>query len=244
MPYNTAAWVGAEYTPWNASNELWWINYDRYRPTVDRELGLLKEQFGFTALRVWLHTMLHAHDAAALKHNVSDFLALADSHGFGVGLVLFDDCWNKAGANLTAPCVARKGVHNGCWMRSPQAFERTSVSRFEPYVRDVVSAFGRDRRVLWFETYKCVPRPRRRWASPERSRPTNCRSCQRSGGSTTGLSLALSQRPVLASLAWQRAIAPRQLLARAAPGGVRVGQGVRADAARRRVLGRLGRHGA
>ena len=152
-PINTSGWIGAEYTPWNASNELWWIDYAAYRPTVDRELYQLKKQFGFTALRVWLHTMLHSHDAAGLKQNVSDFLALADSHGFGVGLVLFDDCWNKEGANLTKPCVATKGMHNGCWMTSPQQHERTSIARFEPYVRDIVTTFGRDKRVLWFETF-------------------------------------------------------------------------------------------
>mmetsp|Transcript_65224 Transcript_65224/g.129056 ORF Transcript_65224/g.129056 Transcript_65224/m.129056 type:complete len:226 (-) Transcript_65224:112-789(-) len=150
---STAGWIGAEYTPWNASNELWWIEYDTYRPTVDRELRLLKAQYGFTALRVWLHSMLHAHDRVGLFRNVSDFLALAHSHGFGVGLVLFDDCWNKAGANLTMPCAPRKGVHNGCWMASPQDYERTSIERFEPYVTDVVSAYARDPRVLWFETF-------------------------------------------------------------------------------------------
>ena len=152
-PISTSGWIGAEYTPWNASNELWWIDYDAYRPTIDRELGQLKKQFGFTALRVWLHSMLHSHDATGLKNNVSDFLTLADSHGFGVGLVFFDDCWNTEGANLTKPCIAKKGVHNGCWMTSPQQHERTSVARFEPYVRDIVTTYGRDKRVLWFETF-------------------------------------------------------------------------------------------
>ena len=57
------------------------------------------------------------------------------------------------GANLSAPCVPKKGVHNGCWMTSPQDVERTSVERFKPYVTDIVSTFGHDPRVLWFETY-------------------------------------------------------------------------------------------
>ena len=150
---DTSGWIGAEYTPWRASNELWWNEYDAYRPSVDRELGYLKETYGFTALRVWLHTLLYSHNASALKQNLDDFLALAASHGFGVGLVLFDDCWNKVGANLSAPCVPRKGVHNGCWMTSPQTVERTSIARFEPYVRDIVSSYGRDKRVLWFEVF-------------------------------------------------------------------------------------------
>ena len=126
--FDTSSWVGAEYTPWQAPNELWWIDYARYRPTVDYELGQLKQIYGFNTLRVWLHT-LHAHDAAGLKKNVSDFLELAHSHGFGVGLVLFDGCWNKEGGNLTKQCVPQKGHHNGCWMTSPQFHERTSIQQ-------------------------------------------------------------------------------------------------------------------
>ena len=149
--HDTAAWVGAEYTPWRASNELWWYDYESYREDVARELPLIKSVLGFTALRVWLHSMLYAADAAALKANMTDFLKLADANGLGVGFVFFDDCWSGSGADLDKPCVPRKGVHNGCWMQSPQAVERTSIDRFKPYVTDVVSSFKDDKRVLWWE---------------------------------------------------------------------------------------------
>jgi len=97
--------------------------------------------------------MLYSYDPAGLKANITDFLSLCDTHGIGVGLVFFDDCWNGAGANLTAPCVPKKGVHNGCWMQSPQLEARTTVGRFEPYVSDIVKSFGQDDRVLWFEIF-------------------------------------------------------------------------------------------
>ena len=61
--WDTSKWVGAEYTPWRASNEMWWADYEAYRPDLLRELPAIKEILGFTALRVWLHTMLHARDA-------------------------------------------------------------------------------------------------------------------------------------------------------------------------------------
>ena len=120
---------------------------------MSRELPLIREVLGFSALRVWVHSMLHADNATALKAHMDDFMSLADQSGMGIGWVFFDDCWNRAGADLARPCVPRKGVHNGCWMASPQDVERTSIGRFEPYVRDLVSTFRADRRVLWWEIY-------------------------------------------------------------------------------------------
>ena len=32
--FDTSGWVGAEYTPWRASNELWWAHYAEYRDDV------------------------------------------------------------------------------------------------------------------------------------------------------------------------------------------------------------------
>ena len=107
--WDTSTWVGAEYTPWRASNELWWAQYPEYRADVQRELGLIKETLGFNTLRVWLHSMLYEADAAGLKTHLDDFLSLCDAAGFRVGLVFFDDCWNHAGANLSQPCVPRRG---------------------------------------------------------------------------------------------------------------------------------------
>ena len=151
--WDTSSWVGAEYTPWRASNELWWHEYESYKPDLARELPHIKKVLGFTALRVWLHSLLYFHDAAQLKASMADFLATAASHELRVGFVFFDDCWHHAGANLSAPCVPRKGLHNGCWMASPQDSERTSVERFKPFVTDVVSTFKDDARVLWWEVY-------------------------------------------------------------------------------------------
>ena len=157
--WDTSSWVGAEYTPWRASNELWWANYSSFRPDLQRELPAIKATLGFTALRVWLHSMLYAADSAGLKKSMGDFLDLAEANGLRVGFVFFDDCWNFNGANLSAPCVPRKGLHNGCWMASPQAAERTSIARFKPYVSDIVGSFRADPRVLWWEIYN---EPKRR----------------------------------------------------------------------------------
>jgi hypothetical protein len=54
---------------------------------------------------------------------------------------------------LTSPCQPVKGVHNGCWMASPQDVERTTVDRFYPYVTDIVREFKSDERVAWWEVF-------------------------------------------------------------------------------------------
>eukprot|EP00927_Polykrikos_kofoidii_P012848 TRINITY_DN15577_c0_g1_i1.p1 TRINITY_DN15577_c0_g1~~TRINITY_DN15577_c0_g1_i1.p1 ORF type:complete len:720 (-),score=123.09 TRINITY_DN15577_c0_g1_i1:112-2121(-) len=145
--------VGAEYTPWRASNELWWHEYQSYRRDVIREVRLAKEVMGFTTLRMFLHTMLYADNAEKLKTNIGDFLDICEQEGFKAGFVFFDDCWRHSGADLDSKCVPRKGVHNGCWMASPQDVERTDVDRFKPYVSDIVRTFRADKRVAWWEIF-------------------------------------------------------------------------------------------
>ena len=36
--WDTSSWVGAEYTPWRAGNELWWHEYESFKPDLDRQL--------------------------------------------------------------------------------------------------------------------------------------------------------------------------------------------------------------
>eukprot|EP00927_Polykrikos_kofoidii_P012849 TRINITY_DN15577_c0_g2_i1.p1 TRINITY_DN15577_c0_g2~~TRINITY_DN15577_c0_g2_i1.p1 ORF type:complete len:560 (-),score=80.06 TRINITY_DN15577_c0_g2_i1:8-1513(-) len=145
--------VGAEYTPWRAPNELWWHEYHNYRADVIREIKFAKEVMGFTTLRIFLHSMLYADNAEKLKTNMADFLDICGQEGFTAGFVFFDDCWNHAGADLREQCVPKKGLHNGCWMASPQDIERTNVDRFKPYVTDIVNTFKEDKRVAWWEIF-------------------------------------------------------------------------------------------
>ena len=138
--WDTSSWIGAAYTPWRASNELWWARYSDYRADVQRELRAVKLVLGFNTIRVFLHSLLYLHDAQGLKRDLADFLGIAAAAGFRVGLVFFDDCWSHIGANLSRPCLPRKGVHNGCWSASPQDVDRSTIGRFEGYVSDIVKS--------------------------------------------------------------------------------------------------------
>jgi hypothetical protein len=83
-------WVGAEYTPARATNELWWYDFDSYVPDLHRELASTQKHFGFTALRMFMHSMLYEEDSAGLLRNVTSFLDIAQQYGIQVGLVFFD----------------------------------------------------------------------------------------------------------------------------------------------------------
>jgi hypothetical protein len=75
--WDTSSWIGAEYTPSSASNELWWWNFDQYEQEVDREMGMIKRVMGFTTLRMFLHSMLFEADPTGLINNMTRFLSLA-----------------------------------------------------------------------------------------------------------------------------------------------------------------------
>ena len=150
---DSSTWVGAAYTPARASNSLWWHHYEQYVTDLHRELAAVQRHLGFTTLRVFLHTMVWEADPPRLLRNLHSFLAIAARYGLAVGFVFFDDCWGQSGADLGHPCPPRKGVHNGCWMASPQAAARGNVSRYEGYVAGVVAAFRSDPRVRFWEIY-------------------------------------------------------------------------------------------
>lgn len=150
---DTSTWVGAQYVPAEATNELWWYYYEMHEPAITRELSAAKRRLGYTAVRVFLHSLLYADNSSLLLTRMDKFLTVAGRIGIRTGFVFFDDCWSPSGADLRHPCVARKGVHNGCWMQSPQSAERTDAERFEPYVKGVVSRFATDARVLFWEIY-------------------------------------------------------------------------------------------
>ena len=152
-PHDTAQLVGGEYTPSGASNNLWLAFYPRYRAQVASDLRSYRARLGVTALRLFLHSLLW-ENATALLANLDDFLSLAAGSGMRVGLVFFDSDWAASGASTVVECEPTPGVHNSCWMQSPQAAQRTSpVGSFEPYVSGVVSRFAADARVAWFEVY-------------------------------------------------------------------------------------------
>jgi hypothetical protein len=147
--------VGCNFIPSTAINQLEMWQADTFDPkTIDRELGWARG-LGMNTARVFLHDLAWEADAPGFKKRVRRYLEIADKHGIRTLFVLFDDCWN------TNPKIGKQpapvpGVHNSGWVQSPSSavvLNPKDWPRLERYVKDVVAAFGKDKRVLMWDLY-------------------------------------------------------------------------------------------
>ncbi len=141
--------VGCNYLPATAINQLEMWQADSFDPErIDLELGWA-ESLGFNSVRVFLHDIPFRTDREGFLDRIDRFLGIADRHGIGVMLVLFDSVWDpfpRAGAQRHP----RPGVHNSGWVQSPGREILGDESRHAssaPYVTEVVARFKDDRRV-------------------------------------------------------------------------------------------------
>ena len=152
VPYNTAKWVGANYTPAYAANQV--QMWHEFKPEViERELAAAQKHLGITSLRVYLHNLVYDAEPGPFLARIEEFLRICDGHGIKPGFTFFDDCWNHTNVTLqTGPPIA--GRHNGRWAALQDA-ERSeeNLPKFKRYVQDVIRAHREDSRVLWWETY-------------------------------------------------------------------------------------------
>ncbi|MCC6420222.1 MAG: cellulase family glycosylhydrolase [Gemmataceae bacterium] len=148
--------VGCNFIPSTAVNQLEMWQADTFDPvTIDRELKWAAEQFGFNTVRVFLHDLAWDADPKGFKERLEKFLASADRHQIRPMVVFFDDVWNPE-PKLGKQPAPRPGVHNSGWMRSPGpkvVNDPAAWGRLEKYVTDVLTTFGKDRRVLAWDLY-------------------------------------------------------------------------------------------
>ncbi|HEU4635347.1 MAG TPA: cellulase family glycosylhydrolase [Edaphobacter sp.] len=154
--YSRQPWlVGANYVPSDAINQLEMFQEATFNPSLnDRELGLA-ESIGMNTMRVFLQDQLWQQDPKGFVRRLDAFLAIASRHHIRPILVLFDSCW-EPNPHLGPQHPPIPGVHNSGWVQSPGAKELSDPS-YEPklkeYVVGVVSAFGKDDRVLAWDVW-------------------------------------------------------------------------------------------
>ena len=156
--YAAQSWlVGCNFLPSTAVNDIeMWQAESFVAATIDRELGWAQE-LGFNSVRVFLNFVVWRDDANELKQRLGEFLRIADRHGIRVMPVLFDDC-NFAGrvaATGRQPDPV-SGVHNSQWVSSPplaMVSDKAAWPELEKYVKDMVGAFGNDKRVVLWDLY-------------------------------------------------------------------------------------------
>jgi len=159
-PFETAGWVGSNYTPAYACNQVqFWHDF---RPeVVERELAAAKKYFGITSLRVYLHNINFDEERVTFLTNLEAFLEICQRHEIRPGFVFFDDCHRHEDIFLDKPTEPVKGWHNGRWAACPQDRDRDldNIEKFRPYVQEVIRPHRDDKRVLWWEIFN---EPRRK----------------------------------------------------------------------------------
>ncbi|HYO81379.1 MAG TPA: 1,4-beta-xylanase [Bryobacteraceae bacterium] len=154
--YKQQPWlVGANYVPATAINELEMWQADTFdAKQIDKELGWAAS-LGMNTMRVFLHDLLWEADANGYRKRIDAFLKIAAKHKIRPMLVLFDSVWDPF-PQLGKQRSPKPGVHNSGWMQSPGAkalADPAQYPRLEKYVKGVVGAFGRDRRVLAWDIW-------------------------------------------------------------------------------------------
>ena len=154
--YATQPWlVGANYNPATAINELEMWQADTFdAKRIDLELGWA-ESIGMNTMRVFLHDLPWAQDAAGFRKRIDAFLAIAAKHRIRPMLVLFDSCWDPF-PQLGKQRAPKPGVHNSGWVQSPGAKalqDPAQYARLEAYVKGVVGAFASDPRILAWDLW-------------------------------------------------------------------------------------------
>ena len=149
--YRAQPWlVGANYSPASAINQLEMWQAETFDPArIDKELGWA-EAIGMNTMRVFLHDLVWQQDAAGYTRRIGQFLEIADRHHIRPMFVLFDSVWDPE-PKLGKQHEPTPGVHNSGWVQGPgaQALQDASQhARLEAYVKGVVGAFGKDKRVL------------------------------------------------------------------------------------------------
>lgn len=154
--YASQKWItGCNYQPSTAINQLEMFQKDTFDPaTIDRELGWAAD-LGFNTMRVYLHHLLWTTDKTGFKKRLNEYLAISSKHGIKTLFVFFDDCWNDAYAPGKQP-APKVGIHNSGWVRDPGTMIYThpdTLKVLERYVKDVLTTFGKDERILMWDLY-------------------------------------------------------------------------------------------
>lgn len=150
--------IGCNYIPSTAINQIEMWQADTFDPeTIDRELGLA-ESIGFNTVRVFSHDLVWEAGPDGFKQRAGEFLDLCEKHGIRVIFTFFTNgCYGFEGeARLGKQPEPVPGVHNSGWVQTPgvaSVNDPAMWGRLEEYVKDVITAFGDDKRILVWDLY-------------------------------------------------------------------------------------------
>lgn len=154
--YAKQGWLrGCNYQPSTAINQLEMFQAETFdTATINKELGWAKD-LGLNVMRVYLHHLLWTADKEGFKDRLDTYLGISSRHGIKTLFVFFDDCWNDTAWVGKQP-ESKPGVHNSGWVRDPGTMVYRypdTVKTLEAYVKDVMTTFRNDKRILLWDLY-------------------------------------------------------------------------------------------
>jgi hypothetical protein len=154
--YKQQGWlVGSNFLPSTAINQLeMWQAETFDTVTINRELGWA-HAIGMNVMRVYLHDLAWKSDAAGFKKRMDVYLTIATKNGIKTLFTIFDDCWNPDPSIGKQP-DPRPGIHNSGWVRSPGEPVHNDSKQWdylEKYVKDILTTFKDDKRILLWDLY-------------------------------------------------------------------------------------------
>ena len=154
--YVNKGWLrGCDFIPSTAINQLEMWQKDTFdSSTINQELGYA-QSIGLNCMRVFLHHVAWQEDPAGFKQRIHQYLQIANTHHIVTIFVFFDDCWNENYKAGTQP-LPRPGIHNSGWLRDPGILlykDQTLVDLLERYVKDILTTFKNDKRILIWDLY-------------------------------------------------------------------------------------------
>lgn len=156
--YNSHKYIiGCNYVPQTAVNstELWQKETFDLK-TIMKELEWAKN-VGYNSIRVFLQFIVWQNDRDGFLNRMNQFLDAAKKFDIAVTPVLFDDC---AFSNLE-PYLGKQNdpvdlVHNSGWTPSPGTKYTNDFTKYPilgTYVKDIISHFKTDQRILMWDLY-------------------------------------------------------------------------------------------
>ncbi|HSN07515.1 MAG TPA: cellulase family glycosylhydrolase, partial [Hanamia sp.] len=104
---------------------------------------------------VFLHHVAWQEDPNGFKDRMKTYLSIAGKHHIGTVFVIFDDCWNDNYHAGKQP-EPKTGIHNSRWLRDPGTLYHTEPllkDTLEKYVKDILTTFKHDKRILLWDLY-------------------------------------------------------------------------------------------
>ena len=154
--YKHYGWLrGCDFIPHTAINQLeMWQAETFDTAAISLDLGYA-QSIGLNCMRVFLHHAAWLQDKEGFKQRVADYLTIAQRHGVITIFVFFDDCWNESYHTGQQP-APKPGIHNSGWIKDPGKLyydDPTLIKTLEVYVKDILTTFRDDKRILMWDLY-------------------------------------------------------------------------------------------